>query len=293
MKVSSNKAIDAYKYYRDLLTDLYGPEESSSLMAILFEHYFLMKRHEILSGSARRLSESELLKIHFACKELIIQRPVQYVIGIAWFYGNAFNVTCDVLIPRPETEELCDWIIKTSKTNHQQQSPLHILDIGTGSGCIAITLKQNIENALVSALDVSDEALKVAKTNAAKLNTEIDFLKVDILNKEQWPKEKFDIIVSNPPYVRVLEKELMKSNVLDHEPHLALFVSNEQPLVFYEAIAKFALQSLRDNGSLYFEINESLQNELQILMEEIGFDQIEFRKDMNNKSRMMSCKIKN
>jgi len=293
MKVSSNKAIDVYKYYRDLLTDLYGLEESSSLMAILFDHFVALKRHEILSGSARRISESELLKIHFACKELLKQRPIQYIIGTAWFYGEAFKVTEAVLIPRQETEELCDWIIKDSNAAYKKEPGLSILDIGTGSGCIAITLKKNIKNASVSALDISAEALKVARENAASLNVDINFLEADILKNDQWPVGHFDIIVSNPPYVRELEKELMKPNVLDHEPHLALFVDNDAPLVFYEAIARFALKSLTENGKLYFEINESLENEMKLLLETLGFSQLEFKKDMNNKFRMVRCSLKN
>lgn len=293
MKVSSNKAIDVYKYYRDLLTDLYGLEESSSLMAILFDHFVSLKRYEILSGSARRISESELLKIHFACKELLKQLPIQYIIGTAWFYGEAFKVTEAVLVPRQETEELCDWIIKESKSSFKERSSLRILDIGTGSGCIAITLKKNIKNVLVTALDVSAEALQVAQKNAAALNAEINFLEADILKNDLWPVGPFEVIVSNPPYVRESEKELMKPNVLDHEPHLALFVENENPLVFYEAIARFALQSLTENGKLYFEINENLREEMKLLMETLGFSQLGFRKDMNNKFRMMSCTLKN
>jgi len=293
MKVSSNKAIDIYKYYRDLLTDIYGMDEASSLMAILFDHFVSLKRHEILSGSARRISESELLKIHFACKELLKQRPIQYIIGTAWFYGEPFKVTEAVLIPRPETEELCDWIIKDSNATNQATSTLNILDIGTGSGCIAVTLKKNIENTSVTALDVSVEALQVARENAAKLNADITFLQADILKNDQWPVGLFDIIVSNPPYVREAEKELMKPNVLDHEPHLALFVENENPLIFYDAIARFALQTLSENGKLYFEINESLQNEMKLLLEHHGFSELEFKKDMNNKFRMMCCTLKN
>ena len=289
MKVTSNKAIDVYKHYRDLLVDLYGPEEASSLMAILFEHYVLLKRHEILSGSARRISESELLKIHFACKELLRQRPIQYITGTAWFYGNPFKVSEDVLIPRPETEELCDWIIKDSLITFKDNTNLRILDIGTGSGCIAITLKKNIDNTTVTALDVSPEALQVAAANAKTLNAKIDFLQADILKNELLPVSSFDIIVSNPPYVRESEKEWMKPNVLEHEPHLALFVPDQDPLVFYEAIAKMALHSLTKTGRLYFEINENLQKELKILLENLGLNQLEFKKDMNEKVRMLSC----
>jgi release factor glutamine methyltransferase len=293
MKVSSNKAIDIYKYYRDLLTDIYGLDEASSLMSILFDHFVSLKRHEILSGSARRISESELLKIHFACKELLKQRPIQYILGTAWFYGEAFKVTEAVLIPRPETEELCDWIIKDSNVNNNAVPAIRILDIGTGSGCIAVTIKKNIENTLVSALDVSAEALQVARKNAATLNADINFLEADILNKDQWPVGPFNIIVSNPPYVRESEKELMKPNVLEHEPHLALFVENKNPLVFYDAIARFAHQALSENGKLYFEINESLQNEMKLLLENLGFEPIEFKKDMNKKIRMICCSLKN
>lgn len=291
MKISSNKAIDVYKYYRDQLLDLYGQEESTSLMTIVFEHYVSLKRHEILSGAARRISESELLKIHFACKELLNQKPVQYITGVAWFYGEAFKVTRDVLIPRPETEELCDWIIKDCITFFTNRSSMRILDIGTGSGCIAITLKQNLENAFVTALDISEKALEVAKTNAVTKNVEIDFVKADILQPEQWPVGPFDIIVSNPPYVRESEKALMKPNVLENEPHNALFVSDEQPLVFYEAIAKLALQSLTVQGKLYFEINENLKDDLKFLLQNLGFNSIEFKTDLNNKFRMLRCTI--
>ncbi len=293
MKVSSNKAIDVYKYYRDLLVDLYGQEEASSLMTIFFEHFLSLKRHEILSGSARRISESELLKIHFASKELLKERPIQYITGVAWFYGSPFHVTPDVLIPRPETEELCDWIIKDCLRAFPLPSSFSILDIGTGSGCIAITLKQNLKNATVTALDISEKALALARTNASDRDVEIDFLQADILNNEAWPKEKFDVIVSNPPYVRESEKAWMQSNVLDHEPHLALFVSDEQPLVFYEVIGRFALQTLSEKGRLYFEINENLQDEIKLMLEQLGFSQIEFRKDMNDKFRMLRCTIKN
>jgi release factor glutamine methyltransferase len=293
MKVTSNKAIDIYKYYRDLLTGIYGVDEASSLMALLFDYFVSLKRHEILSGSARRISESELLKIHFACKELLKQRPIQYIIGTAWFYSEAFKVTEAVLIPRPETEELCDWIIKDINATNKATPTLRILDIGTGSGCIAVTLKKNIENASVTALDVSAEALLVARENAATLNADINFLEADILKNDQWPVGAFDIIVSNPPYVCESEKELMKPNVLDHEPHLALFVENENPLVFYDAIARFAHNALSENGKLYFEINENLCVELEILLNNLGFNQIEFRKDMNNKFRMVCCMPKN
>ena len=291
MKVTSNKAIDIFKYYRDQLLDLYGQEESTSLMTILFEHYVSLKRHEILSGSARRISESELLKIHFACKALLNQKPVQYITGTAWFYGEAFKVTPDVLIPRPETEELCDWIIKDCLSSSTNRFSIRMLDIGTGSGCIAITLKQKIKDALVTALDISDKALEVAKTNAANQNAVIEFVKADILQPQEWPAGPFDIIVSNPPYVRESEKELMKPNVLEHEPHTALFVSDEQPLVFYEAIAKLALRSLTAQGKLYFEINENLQDDLKLLLQNIGFQSIEFKHDLNNKVRMLCCSI--
>lgn len=292
MKVSSNKAIDIYKYYRLSLNELYGADEAESMIAILFEEFFQLKRHEILSDMARRLSESELLKIHFAIKELLNNRPLQYIIGDAWFYGEKFIVNESVLIPRRETEELCNWIIDDQKGTVEQDNKSKILDIGTGSGCIAITLKKHLPKANIFALDVSGDALEVASNNAIKIGTEISFIRADVFDTLAMDAlDVFDIIVSNPPYVRNSEKKQMNANVLDFEPHLALFVTDESPLVYYERIADFSLTHLNRNGSLYFEINESLSLNLKNILSDKGFILIEIRTDMQNKPRMLKCKL--
>lgn len=292
MKVSSNKAIDIYKYYRLSLNELYGEAEAESMIAILFEEFFQMKRHEVLSDMARRLSESELLKIHFAIKELLNNRPLQYITGDAWFYGEKFIVNESVLIPRRETEELCNWIIDDQKGTVEQDNKLKILDIGTGSGCIAITLKKHLPKANIFALDVSGDALEVASNNAIKIGTEISFIRADVFDTLAMDAlDVFDIIVSNPPYVRNSEKKQMNANVLDFEPHLALFVTDESPLVYYERIADFSLTHLSRNGSLYFEINESLSLNLKNILSDKGFILIEIRTDMQNKPRMLKCKL--
>jgi release factor glutamine methyltransferase len=292
MKVSSNKAIDVYKYYRSALNDLYGEAEAESMIAILFDDFFLLKRHEILAGIARRLSESELLTIHFAVKDLLNKRPLQYITGNTWFYGEKFNVNESVLIPRRETEELCNWIIDDYKSNIRHDHQLKILDIGTGSGCIAITLKKHINNSTLFALDISEDALKVASNNAITIGVEVSFIGSDIMNIQAMNTLGiFDIIVSNPPYVRESEKELMDSNVTDSEPHLALFVTDENPLVYYERISDFSLTHLNKGGSLYFEINEYLSINLKNMLSDKGFVLIEIRKDMQNKPRMLKCQL--
>jgi release factor glutamine methyltransferase len=192
-----------------------------------------------------------------------------------------------VLIPRPETEELVEFILSEVRNHKSEVS--QILDIGTGSGCIAIALKKNLPDANVSAIDISDEALLIAKANAILNQTIVNFLRADILSPIS-PKNKsegtFDIIVSNPPYVRISEKEKMSKNVLDYEPHLALFVNDNDPLLFYKAIAEFALENLSPNGKLYFEINEALGAEIKKLLEEKGFKNVEVKKDMSGKERM-------
>lgn len=292
MKVSSNKAIDIYKHYRLALNDLYDEAEAESMMAILFEEFFDLKRHEVLSNMARRLSESELLTIHFAVKDLLKNKPLQYIAGNTWFYGEKFIVNESVLIPRRETEELCHWIIDDNKDNDIKDNKLKIFDIGTGSGCIAITLKKQLRNANLFALDVSADALKVAEKNAKNIGTEISFICADVMDTSAMQAlDTFDIIVSNPPYVRRSEKKQMNANVIDFEPHLALFVTDENPLIYYEKISDFSLTHLNKGGTLYFEINEYLSINLKNMLSDKGFILIEIRTDMQNKPRMLKCKL--
>ena len=214
---------------------------------------------------------------HFlnAITRLKTYEPIQYIIGQTEFYGLSFKVNSHTLIPRPETEELVELVINNVKLKSTQ--PLSILDIGTGTGCIAISLAKHIANAQVFAVDVSDDALKVAKENAVLNGVNVEFIKVDILNWQSESKLQdltFDIIVSNPPYVRQLEKAEMKTNVLQHEPHLALFVDDANPLQFYQAITQFASQKLQPNGHLYFEINQYLGDEMLQLLQSYHFKNI-------------------
>ncbi|TKB97561.1 peptide chain release factor N(5)-glutamine methyltransferase [Pedobacter cryophilus] len=218
-------------------------------------------------------------------QKLLLQIPIQYVLEEADFYGLKFKVNSSVLIPRPETEELVHLIIK----NHKNQS-LNILDIGTGSGCIPISLQRNLPLAHISAIDISEDALKVAKQNAQLNRVEVSFLKDDALNLLTSNYPVFDVIVSNPPYIAISEKSDMENTVIAYEPHLALFVSDENPLIFYDRIADFALTNLNKQGFLYFEINQALAEETKILLEQKGF-KAQIIKDINNNDRMISAQF--
>jgi release factor glutamine methyltransferase len=229
-------------------------------------------------------SESELKIWSFILDQLKKEIPIQYLLGTTHFYGLEFEVNSAVLIPRPETEELVDWIIQSSKV----QSKLKILDIGTGSGCIAIALAKNLPNAQVFALDVSEQALATAKKNAEKNQVHLSFIHQSILETEDLAQE-FDIIVSNPPYVRELEKHEIKNNVLDNEPHLALFVEDNDALIFYRKIAQLAQKNLKSEGQLYFEINQYLGKETLNLLLEMGFKNCELRQDIYGNDRMIQC----
>ncbi len=208
--------------------------------------------------------------------------PIQYVLGEAHFMGDDFIVSSDVLIPRRETEELVDLIIKRNITNHH----LTVLDIGTGSGCIAITLFKHLINPKVYAMDISEDALDIAFRNSMKLKSTIEFLHADVLQLEAIEIDKFDIIVSNPPYVTFNESSLMHANVMNHEPHLALFVPDEDALKFYRKIAQLASISLKNNGKLYFEINENYAEAVKENMLQNNFAEVEIIKDMQGKDRI-------
>jgi release factor glutamine methyltransferase len=212
--------------------------------------------------------------------------PVQYVLGEADFYQLKFKVNEHVLIPRPETEELVYLILQDAKINQ----PKSIIDIGTGSGCIPIALKKHLPNTAINAIDISENAIAVAKENALKNKVEIDFTIADALHLESKNFQKFDVIVSNPPYIALSEMEDMEANVTKHEPHLALFVEDENPLIFYQKIADFALTNLQQNGVLYFEINQALAQETQELLEQIGFI-TEIIKDINQNDRMIKAQL--
>ncbi len=268
-----------------MLASEYSNIESASLIRELISHFVNIPKLEISLYPDKRISESELLKIHFGIKDLLKHKPLQYIIGEAEFLNLVLKVTGDVLIPRPETEELVEKVLK-SKNNKAG-----ILDIGTGSGAIAISLASKGYSD-VYALDISEKALKIAKQNAATLATNITFIKANILDEGSWHKipENLDIIVSNPPYVRNSEKKFMNKNVLEYEPKQALFVEDSNPLIFYKSIALLALKKLNPKGELWFEINEFLSTELELQMRNY-FHSVEIVKDFREKDRF--CILKN
>jgi release factor glutamine methyltransferase len=289
MKIASNKIKDILRFFRDELNDTYEKEELESIIAYCLEDFLNIKRAAISSNQETTVSESELLKFNFAIKDLKKHRPLQYVLGLADFYRLKFFVNEQVLIPRPETEELVHLIIHDNKLSEPS-----IIDIGTGSGCIPVALKKNILAATVSAIDVSESALELAKRNAKKNEVDVHFFLKDILSSDENTEQqlsKYDIIVSNPPYICFSEKEQMHKNVLDYEPHLALFVNDNDPLLFYKAICDFALKSLNKNGKIYFEINQSLASETKDLLESKGFKNVELIKDISNNYRILRGNI--
>ena len=286
MKVPSNLVKDIRKYYCDQLCSIYDKEEASAMILILFDHYFKIDRVKMALEPNLRLSESEMLTFHFAVKDLLKNKPLQYIIGETEFCDLKFKVNENVLIPRPETSELVHLIVNRQQSTDNSQ--LTILDIGTGSGCIAISLAKQLPQSQVHALDISEKALCVTKENANINNVDITFIHDDILSLRNKIETKFDIIVSNPPYVRDLEKAEMRDNVLNWEPHNALFVSDDDPLIFYRNILEFAKTHLKENGEVWFEINEYLGKETKDLCCEMGFSNVNIYKDFREKERFLS-----
>lgn len=260
-------------------------DELLSQFWMLSEDVFDISRLEFALNPNFSPDNQKIEKFNEYCKRIMSNEPIQHIIGYEYFYGEKFKVSKDVLIPRPETEELIEWIIKDNHINKT-----NILDIATGSGCIAITLQNELNNANVEAIDISVKALIIAKENNSISNNKVKFHKADALkinNNNHFKSVKWDVIVSNPPYVKENEKPEIKSNVLDFEPHLALFVENNDPLVFYREIMKYASTTLSKNGYLYFEINQYLKNEMEELALNLGFTNIDFKKDFRGNWRMM------
>ncbi|MCV9926484.1 peptide chain release factor N(5)-glutamine methyltransferase [Flavobacterium sp. LS1R49] len=269
------------------LSGIYDVLEVESFFYLILEVKRNLKQIDLALNPDLSFSEQEIADWSILVSELKKEIPIQYLLGKTNFYGLDFEVNSNVLIPRPETEELVEWIIKEN-LNVGKSNGLKILDIGTGSGCIAISLAKNLPHAQVYAIDVSENALATAKRNAISNGVSVTFLLQNILETEDLMQE-FDVIVSNPPYVRNLEKEEIKKNVLDYEPHLALFVEDNDALIFYRKIAELAQTNLRKNGSLYFEINQYLGKETVKLLENLGFKNIELRKDIYDNDRMIFC----
>tara|TARA_R110002073_G_scaffold336257_2_gene531266 strand:- start:4802 stop:5671 length:870 start_codon:yes stop_codon:yes gene_type:complete len=279
-------------YFKNALLGYYPDTEIESFFNLLSGQILKMKRIDISQNLYAVVSGKKYDKFQNAIDRLKKYEPIQYIVGDTEFYGLLFKVNSSVLIPRPETEELVSWIIDCH-SEQSEESKLKILDIGTGSGCIAISLAKNLPNAKVYALDISEEALKIAKLNATNNDVDVAFVEADVLNSMDWnlvfKNLKFDIIVSNPPYVRELEKETMSANVLNHEPHLALFVKDNDALLFYRNITDASQEILKSNGQLYFEINENLGERTKELLVNNDFNSIELKKDIFDKDRMIKA----
>lgn len=267
------------------LQGMYDKEEIHSFFYLLCDSFLNYRRFDVSMNHDRLLSKPTIARFDSALARLQAQEPIQYILGCTEFYGLPFQVNKYTLIPRPETEELVDWILSHFQN---QDAVLDILDIGTGSGCIAVALAKNLPRASISALDISHKAIALAKENAINNQVSVSFSDQDILDTKSLEK-KYDVIVSNPPYVRQQERKAMHTNVLAYEPSNALFVSNEDPLLFYRKIAQLAKVSLKANGWLYFEINEYLSLEMESLLDEIGFMNIEIKNDFRAVPRMIKC----
>ena len=267
-----------------MLTPIYDVAEAESFFYLILEEKHNLRRIDLALSPDLKFSDTEIEVWNSILNQLKLEIPIQYLLGKTSFYGLEFQVNEAVLIPRQETEELVEWIVTTTALI-KSTSSLRILDIGTGSGCIAISLAKNIKNATVFALDVSDKALAIAKKNAIANNVDVTFISQNILETVNLQME-FDIIVSNPPYVRNLEKHEIKKNVLENEPHLALFVDDNDALVFYKKIAEIAQKNLVIDGQLFFEINQYLGPEMVDLLNSMNFKNIELRKDIYGNDRM-------
>ncbi len=287
------KLKDLEKIFHKELDAIYGPEEVFSFFFICLESFYNISRLQLATNVELSITKEEQPPIFEALEQLKQQKPIQYIIGQAQFYGLPFKVNANTLIPRAETEEIVDGLIKETIRDiglGDLKAPIKILDIGTGSGCIAVTLAKQLPEAEVYAVDVSKEALKVAEGNAKLNDVIVNFIEANILETKSLEEvDKFDIIVSNPPYVREMEKEHMRANVLENEPHLALFVENDNPLIFYKAITEFAEQNLKPNGKLCYEINEYLANEMMALVLGYGFIEVSVQKDMFGKYRLLKA----
>lgn len=277
---------EAYDYSRERLSGIFDSREVISVLNIIFEDVFNWKT----GIAAKELSGPEVEKLDDMLNRLLSHEPLQYILGVADFYGYKFVVNPDVLIPRPETEELVHWVLETLKRGKKTGGK--ILDIGTGSGCIPITLCKKLKGDWeVFGIDVSPEALEVAAENAKNLSVELNWIRCDILNVSEWPKiEELDVVISNPPYIPPSESPRMGQSTLRFEPSLALFAPEDDPLVFYRRIAAYAKKYLNPGGLLFFEINDTFAVETVFLLENMGFREVELLPDMQGLNRMIRAK---
>lgn len=292
MRIATNKLSDLYEFYKTELSSIYDNNELYAIFELVCEHYLGYSKTDTRLKFQGNLNQSDVLKVYDTAKALKTGVPIQHVLGEADFYNLKFKVNSFTLIPRPETEELVDLIIKQSLiTNHL--SSITILDIGTGSGCIPITLKKNIPQATVSAIDISEQALEVAKFNAKKNNVDIDFINLNILSELITQNSTFNTIVSNPPYVLNSEAKSMDSRVLQHEPHIALFVEDNDPIIFYKRIIDLCTKHLEEKGYLFFELNPMYANDVKNYANASKiFNFTEIITDMSGKERFLKAQKK-
>ena len=278
-------------YIQNTLKDYYPPSEIKAFIRLIMERVCDIQPHQFLLCKDKELSETEKTQIYNIVERLVKYEPIQYIVGKTDFYGFEFLVNPSVLIPRPETEELVELIV-----HDYAKKSIDILDVGTGSGCIAITLRRVLKKAQVSALDISPEALKIAKRNAGINRVQLTFYEKDILQPSKTAdsiEDEFDVIVSNPPYVMEKEKAEMEKNVLDYEPSLALFVPDDNPLLFYNNIARFAEQKLKKKGYLYFEINAQMGEAVVNMLRMMEFKNVELIQDLSGKDRFVKAQTWN
>lgn len=287
MFLQNNTYQEVMTFFRTQLGNVFTSSEISQMVKILMRKRLCLSEHALLD-SQQKFSESDLLFFRSVIKRLQSKEPFQYIIGETFFYNIALKVDKRALIPRPETVELVDWIVNDIASNKLRNPK--ILDIGTGSGCIPLALKNIISEAEVHGMDVSKEALQLAKENAAALNLAVSWCLQDIIaNDLKFPADYFDIIVSNPPYIPISEKQAMARHVIDYEPELALFVEESDPLLFYKVIAKNAKRNLKKGASLYFELHEDYAADAENFIKKLNFEQVTLKKDLQGKYRMLKA----
>ena len=286
-KIPDNKLSSVKTYFFKELDVLLGARECKSYFELCCYSWLGMSKSDLILEASAVLSESQILKFLYGIKEFKKHVPLAHVLGEQYFYGLTFKVNKQVLIPRPETEELVDLIVQENK------GEIDVLDVGTGSGCIAISLKKSLPNAVVSAVDISEGAIEVALSNSLKNNTKVNFVLSDALDllASEVSNKKWDVVVSNPPYIPVQEKLGMDKNVVGYDPDLALFVPDSAPLLFYDAIGHWAKKFLKPTGKLYFEIHENFGQEVCDLLLGIGFSEVVLLQDLQGKDRIVKAVI--
>lgn len=292
-----------YKNFVEQLRSIYDGRESGNIADWVFENITAIRRLDRITNPHQIISNSVIQQLNTALQQLLQHKPVQYVLGEAWFYKMKLKVNEHVLIPRPETEELVEWVVEEIRNKlagmipsngkleirNNEVEEITILDIGTGSGCIAIALKKELPYAGIMAIDISDDALSIAKLNATAQNVNIEFKQADFLEERSWALlQSFDIIVSNPPYIPENQKTTLAKHVTDHEPHLALFVTNHDPFIFYRKIADFAAEHLNKEGEIFVEVHEEYSKEVQQIFSDKNFSS-EIRKDIYGRKRMIKA----